>query len=694
MTLAEQPFVGDASARMVHGHSAGAPAFVLGSSGQRPSSDVPPQVEDSLRELGLEPVVMRSELPSTTLSRLAEHATQVHAADPLLPLAVVAADLEVSAVGLLDLLDRPNAGTAVATLEPDVVAGPPGAFTILRVQREQRLVHSVGSERHTVTNPTSLAAGLLRVAPADVPEAIRLWQAAASSQVAADPEVDPFDLALLALVRGGVRVGAVPIGPYDVERGASRATGASGSAWQQRLRGASREQDGFFSTFVVRPLSRRLTAFGLAHGWRPNAVTLTSLMLGLAASVLAANDNRLAWVAAAVLLQVALVVDCVDGEIARFTRRFSALGAWLDAVGDRVKEYSMIAAVAWVSVRRDQPTWLLATTAMVLITLRHLEDYAYVDRSRASRAHLHADRLGVDASWDLGPQNARLTLPGLASKRTRLVHWVKKVLHMPIAERYLLLSLGLVTFNTHVVLWAITVAVALALLWTQGGRSAKALLHLDGFRKDASVSPMHWGHLDHQLDLGPLARQAGRVVALPFGAAAVGVLMVGAAAAVAGKSAVWLAAGLVLLGCLLLGAGCRPPLQQPMGWQGPALLWAAEAALVLAIVNPLPEAAEWCGYAYLAAIAWHRYDVVYRLRDTGRPSAPWLTAATLGVDGRLVVLSVVAALGGPVRGLLAWGALVLFVVYAVESARGWRAWVRGEAPEPSATTEAETEVAV
>jgi hypothetical protein len=32
-----------------------------------------------------------------------------------------------------------------------------------------------------------------------------------------------------------------------------------------------------------------------------------------------------------------------------------------------------------------------------------------------------------------------------------------------------------------------------------------------------------------------------------------------------------------------------------------------------------------------------------------------------------------------VQALLAWGALALIVVYAVESALGWRAWARAEA---------------
>src|SRR5205085_5513245 len=98
-------------------------------------------------------------------------------------------------------------------------------------------------------------------------QAAQLWRAASSTHSAADPAIDPFDLALLVLVRGGLRVGSSPLGPFTVRRGRDEAAGAAGSAWQQRLRGASRGGDGYFSTTVIRPMSRKVTAVGLGQNW-------------------------------------------------------------------------------------------------------------------------------------------------------------------------------------------------------------------------------------------------------------------------------------------------------------------------------------------------------------------------------------------------------------------------------------------
>jgi hypothetical protein len=679
--LDEQPYVGNAAARAVHGHSAGGDLVLLG----EVASD---DLHESLAPFGLRTAGPFGHTSATDwLGALAAVADQPGHG----PLFLVAADLTVSPVALLDLLDRPGDPTATVTVEAADVTGSATGLSRVRVQPEQRLVHSVGTTRHTVTYPTALAAGVLRLKAADRAEAAQLWRAAAGTASAADAAVDPFDLALLVLVRGGVPVGVAPLGPFQFFRGGAHSAGVRGSAWQQRLRGASRGGDGFVSTHMIRPLSRRLTGFGLGHSWSPNIVTVTSLGLGLVGAGLAAVDNRWTWVAAAILLQVAIVVDCVDGEVARFTRRFSALGAWLDAVGDRVKEYALLAAVAWVAVRRGEDAWWLATLGMVLVTTRHLEDYAHHRRSTQSVAHLIPDALPVDTARDLGAEGARTDIPAPPSRREAAVFWTKKVLHMPIAERYLVLSLGLLTFNAQVVLWALVGAVVVALVWTSGGRTVKALLDRDRYRRGPDAVAGHWGHLDHQLDLGPLARGTGRVARLPQVAAYLGCALVAAAGVLAAADLNgWVVVGVTLLGTFVTGAASRPPLVHKLSWQLPAALWVAEAALLVGVVWDLPEGRRWVVFAYLAAVAWHRYDVVYRLRDTGAPSRPWVTLVTLGTDGRVVALAVLWALGAPLGSILPWAALALFVLYAVESALGWQAWARGQRAAAQASREVQS----
>jgi phosphatidylglycerophosphate synthase len=606
------------------------------------------------------------------MSALAELAA---AADNV-PLVVTAADLSTSLPALLDLLDRPGVATGVVVVPPETVDRGLSHLTAVRVGVDGRLVESVGTADHVVTRPNRALPGLLRVAPSHRAAAAGAWREAAT---VVQSDADPFAIAVLALVRCGVPVQVVPLGPFAFSRGDAGADGAPGDPWQQRLKGASRAGDGFVSTYAVRPLSRKVTRLGLRLGWSPNAVTMVSLALGVLAAVLVATGNQALWVVAAVLVQISLVIDCVDGEIARFTRHFSAFGAWLDAVGDRIKEYSVFAALALVAARSGDHAWTLAIAAMAVVTVRHLEDYAYEHRLQPMRLS-RPDVLPLDQKRDLGPAQSLTTFAPPPSPRQTLVHWVKKVIHMPIAERYLLISLGLLVGNARFVLWLLIVTVSMSVIWTQGGRILKALTGRDGVV--AATPGAHWGHLDVQLDLGPVARLIGKALRLPFLVACLGlVLLTVTALGMVIQDRTPGAFIAVLLAGVVIGAGARPPLAHPMDWQLPAMLWLVEA-VVIATVGwvHLAAAEQGLAFAFLAAVAYHRYDVVYRLRHTGEPPGAWLTLAGLGLEGRLLVVLAVAVWAPHfLAAVLALGAMWLSVLYLAESTVAWRRWIVAQA---------------
>ncbi|WP_076259311.1 DUF5941 domain-containing protein [Intrasporangium flavum] len=629
MRLDERPLVGDARARSVAGRSAGADTLVLGVD---PASDL----LETLGQLGLSPA--RPDAPRQAVPEVLAAVAAVAAASDGRPLVLAASDVRVSPVALLDVLDAPRDATLLPTVdapltdlrgageagvgEPAEPAPVPaaGGFRPVRVDRHTRLVVSAGSAVHAVSAPSAFAAGVLRVAAADRAAVAEALTDAAASPAAAEPGASAFDLAVVAVVRAArVDVVAVPLAHVTVERGHELRRGAPGSAWQQRLRAASRGNDGVFSTHAIRPLSRRLTAVGLRHGWSPNVVTGASLALGLAACALTAVDSWWTWLLAAVLLQASLVVDCVDGELARFTRRYSALGGWLDAVSDRVKEFTMVAAVAWVAARRGEDLWWLAVLVLAVLAVRHVEDFAYSTRQRASGTVERAPHPFEDHR-DGGPDTAPTSVAAPPAGRARVARDAKQVLHLPIAERYLLMSLGLLLHRPAVLLWVLGIASVVALAWTQSGRLLRALTRRDGFRPDRPD-----GTLAHLTDLAVLPRPTGR-----------------------GRFA----------------------------WQVPALLVAVETAALLLAAGADPTARA-AAYAWLAVVCWHLYDNVYRLRETGSGSPRALVRATLGVEGRVVLLGLVGGLSAHPAPLLLAGAVVLAVLFGGESARAWRRHLRG-----------------
>ena len=83
----------------------------------------------------------------------------------------------------------------------------------------------------------------------------------------------------------------------------------------------------------MRRVSPYATVLFARLGWSPNAVTVAFMVSGIAAGVLAAVPGLAAAVGVVLLIQLYLLFDCSDGELARYTGRTSATGVYLDRMG-------------------------------------------------------------------------------------------------------------------------------------------------------------------------------------------------------------------------------------------------------------------------------------------------------------------------------------------------------------------------
>ena len=619
MTEKPDDLVGSEATRSVHGRSAGGTLVVVGPghNGGGEATDVPRAVAGMFGLMVTGPGPIRT-APLDEVARIARESDGP-------PLVVVAADVVVSPVALLDVLDAPADRTSAGVVLADTVAERDHAPSPVRISDDRRRIEAVATPTAGIGPANAYPVGVLRIAGRDRREVASALDARRATQ-GGQTVADPFGDLVATVVGAAVDVVPVDLAHQTVSRGAWCVPGAPGSPWQQRLRAASRGNDGVFSRVAIRPLSRRVTAVGLARDWSPNVVTAVSLAAGLAACAMVALDRPWAWVLAAVLLQASLVLDCVDGEIARFTRRYSPLGGWLDAVSDRVKEFTMVAALAWVGARRGVDLWWLAVLVLAVLAVRHVEDYAYTRRARRRSREPSVGASVGRMPPGAGQVTAPTVVPQPPDRSARTVRAARQVLHLPIAERYLIVSLGLLMAAPAIVLWALGVASALALAWTEGGRLAKALTRRDGFSPERGDTGLR-----DLVDLGFVPAPAGR-----------------------GR----------------------------FDWQVPGLLVAVEAAALL-LVSRGHLAAHAAAYAWLAVVCWHTYDNVYRVRETGRGAADWLRRAA-GLEVRLLLLLVVGVITGSASGgpqgataTLLVGAGVLLLLYAVESTVGWRA---GTAP--------------
>lgn len=540
--------------------------------------------------------------------------------------AIVAADLLLPDEAAAELLLDPRRRTSA------MVGGSAAAGAGADIRRRSGQVVSAGTVNHQVANPDAVFAGAVLVAREDLPGAADAVRAMA--EVAGDNgwAGDVPDHVLVALVRRQVPVAAVDVDPWpwwrvtdapDVER-ATEVMGGTDSA-AVRLARALRPDDGFYSTFVVRRISRRLTPLALRWGLRPNPITIASLGIGLAAAGAFATGERIGLVAGALLLQLSLVVDCVDGEVARYTRAFSSLGAWLDASTDRVKEYACYAGLAFGA--SGDNVWLLAAVMLTLQTTRHTSDYTFTlvkNLRESSLQSVDLDRADDGTGDATVPVTAaeRAVRASQRSNQRPWVNWTKKAIHLPIGERWLVISL-VAAFGTPRLVFQVLLTLALiALAYTTTGRVLRARTWADlagsGLERDV---------IRAQLDRGPLAALIARVV----------------------------------------------PWQLPVGryaWTVPPLLRLFEYAGVLLVVRAVAPDAIPAAFALLFAVAYHHYDALYRVLN-GLPPAGAVHAAGLGVEGRLIVILALAAAGGDAlsRGLVVM-AVALAVVFVVVGTMG------------------------
>jgi phosphatidylglycerophosphate synthase len=110
----------------------------------------------------------------------------------------------------------------------------------------------------------------------------------------------------------------------------------------------------WYETLIMRPLAI-LLLYPVAD-WKfltPNLMTTIGNLLKLLSAWMILTSEPGDVVAAFVILQVAVLFDHFDGTLARYQRRWSALGSFYDKSSDLVTWTCIIMAVAWVATKQE-----------------------------------------------------------------------------------------------------------------------------------------------------------------------------------------------------------------------------------------------------------------------------------------------------------------------------------------------------
>ena len=179
----------------------------------------------------------------------------------------------------------------------------------------------------------------------------------------------------------------------------------------------------WMSDLYQRPISPYLTRAFVGAGLSANAVTGVMIVVGWAAAASLLIPGLTGGILAALFGQLQMLLDCSDGEVARWNRSQSPTGVFLD----KIAHYSTEAFIAIAPGVRAAggfdvgSGWILigALLAVVLLLNKSLNDFVHV-----ARAYAGLPRVSESAAVS-APQ------PGLIANLRRMARFVPfhKVFH-------------------------------------------------------------------------------------------------------------------------------------------------------------------------------------------------------------------------------------------------------------------------
>lgn len=622
-----------------------------------------------------------------------------YARDNTEPVIVARADLVLAETAASQVLSDPTrrSGALVRAGTPAPGQAP--------VRLERGLVTSVGTSFHVVTEPNGAAVGLMKVSAPYLDD----WRAGLNRLRDDDittlaPDADAWDLQLLAMARLGNKLTAyqVPGVPYGRARDARTAEELRDEITEcdedaVRLDLCVKRDDDLFATYAISSWSRRLVLLCARLRLTPVAVTWLSILFAVVAAGLFTEASRPAMIGGALAMYVSFVLDCVDGQLARYTHRFTAFGGWLDMIADRAKEYLIYAGLAWGAASAGLTwAWPLAIAAITVQVVRHMIDTWYgtmqdaATLRRAERPLLSAtdgfspagpanDREGGSLTVRVGRELGRLSAL-FTSQRRSPSYWFKRTIVFPVGERWLVMALGAALFDGRVALAALLVWQLVAFAYTLAGRT---------LRSWAAKVPVlaREGDVSTHRDDGLVARYV-RSSAPPLVVLGLGLALIAAAWAIV-LTTPGFARAAAALACLLflaMVATADARHDGPLDWLVPAGLRAGEFALitVCGLAGGVPAGLV---FALLAVLALYHYDLAARVDKAASPLDSRIYG--LGWDGRVAVLlvSLIPGLTVWVFALMTLHIAVVFVGGALLGRRqNGRAKTTTTTPHPVSTT--------
>ena len=217
---------------------------------------------------------------------------------------------------------------------------------------------------------------------------------------------------------------------------------------REKIKNAVKKKDGWWASIFSGQVANILLIFISDIKWiTPNRVTTFSLFTCIIAAVFISVGVPIFLIVGAILVQLVFILDCLDGQLARYREQSSNFGAWYDRVTDRIKDFLIYFSIAFGHFRiyQDWKIWPLAMTSLFFV---YLFDY-YVNQDIKLEAGNRKQETGRKKSIFIGLLGSIFTVGEKVYKSF-------PIFQFHIGEQYLLISLFLFFNQTRLLLYLIT----------------------------------------------------------------------------------------------------------------------------------------------------------------------------------------------------------------------------------------------
>jgi phosphatidylglycerophosphate synthase len=198
----------------------------------------------------------------------------------------------------------------------------------------------------------------------------------------------------------------------------------------------SRWNSEWWSVMLGGPVGNLLNAFIADVAWiTPNGITWLSLLCKLAAVPLLLVGTWPADLAVIILFQAHTVLDCMDGSLARYRKRPSAMGAFLDKTTDMIGLLGIMSALGWRAFT-DTGDARALLVALLIAGGTLLRFYVYW-------VVMHLEREAKVAAPSVGDKRFDFSTMTTKQRAVLYVKSMSKIVFFSEADFYFWFSLGL-----------------------------------------------------------------------------------------------------------------------------------------------------------------------------------------------------------------------------------------------------------